>query len=366
MLNPARSPFKAAWTLILSNVVSSKFTAHWRQLFSDQSHFDSFQFTQLHEAYLGISGSAFDMALASTQRPHVDERDATGRTTLDWACARGDHLAISQLLSKGANPNIFDSIGRTPLHRAAESSSIESMRLLLAAGADKELRNNYGGTPLALCSQMCELDLMRLLLDAGANIESQDRWLRRPLHYVARLNRPQAAKFLIERGADFEAKEGAGYIPFQDALMRPSEATIKSTLIPNHDAIYDGDILFFAALYANEEWLKNLRSLAFVGIDLRVKDEDGMTALEIAEWRRDNTSICSKGSTLAPKRDMRVWFELFKVLWDDIETRQEQMSSNFFNTHVPAHIVDAESAGGSDEDDEIWEDAIESQNPAPA
>ena len=302
----------------------------------------------------------------------MDDRDATGRTTLHWACTRGDHLAISQLLNKGANPNIFDSIGRTPLHRASVSTNIESMKLLLAAGADKELQDEDGNTPLAICSLSSDLDFMKLLWDAEANIESQDRWLRRPLHYAARLNRPQVAKFLIERGADFEAKDESGLIPFEIAVGHPSKKAIFSWFEPKSYAILDdGEILFFVALYANEEWLKILRPMGLVDVNLRAQDDDGMTALEVAEWRRDNTSTCSKGSTQAPKRDMRAWFELFKALWDNIETRQK---NNRPNTHLPAHIVDAESARESGEDDEnaddenneIWEDAIESQDPAPA
>ena len=310
------------------------------------------------------------MALASTQRPDVDERDAAGRTTLDWACARGDHLAISQLLSKDANPDISDSTGRTPLHRAVESCNMKSLRLLLAAGADKELRNEDGDTALALSAITCQLDFMELLLDEGANIESQDRCYLRPSHCTAVLGRPRATKVLIKRGADFYARDVFGSTPYRRAIARSSQTTIKNSLTPNH-AVLSGDILFFAALYGNEKELKYLYSNAPVDVDLRVKDEDDMTALEVAEWRRDNTSTCSKGSTQAPKRDLSTWFELFKALWDNIETRQK---NNRPNTHLPAHIVDVESVGESGEDDEnaddenneIWEDATESQSPAPA
>ena len=374
-----------------------------QQLFWDQSHFDSFQFTQLHKANLGIASNTFDMALASTQRFDVDKKDATGRTTLSWACQRGDPLAISQLLRYGANPDMSDAMGRTPLHWAAESSSIESMRLLLAAGANLELQDRDGRTALANCPIMCNLDFatllsgaganrdsqdrdprtslahflivcnldfVRLLLGAGANIESQDRWLLRPLHYAAALNVPQVAMLLIERGADVDAESQEGFTAFEYAISRQSQTTIKISLRPTDDATkvaLGEDVLLLAALYGNANTLKILRSMGLVDVNLRAQDDDGMTALEIAERRRDNTSTCSKGSTQAPKRDMRAWFEAFKALWDDIETRQERMSSYGSNNNDgPAHDVDTESAEESDEDDEIWEDATESQNPAPA
>ena len=406
MLSRTRSPFKYAWTLIFSNAVSSEPATLLQQLFRDQSHFDSFQFTQLHKAYLGIAGITFDMALASTRRSDVDEKDAMVRTTLSWACQRGDPLAISELLRYGANPDMPDSRGRTPLHRATQPPSIESLRLLLAAGADIDIQDRDGRTSLALCSIMCHIDVVKLLLDAGANTESQDRWLRTPLHYAALLNLPQVAKLLIERGADVDAKNEVGYTAFEYAISRQNRKLIKISLWPTDDAtkaVLREDTLLLAALYGNEKALRFLHSAALVDVNLRAKDEDGWTALEIAEWRRDNSSTCSKGSPPAPKRDMSAWFEAFKALWDDIETRQGSNRSN--NNNVMGHIVDAESAGESgededdedleydeddendeededyedydeedeedeeddeDEDDEIWQDATESQNPAPA
>ena len=109
--------------------------------------------------------------------------------------------------------------------------------------------------------------------------------------------------------------------------------------------------------------------MGLVDVNLRAQDDDGWTAFETAEWRRDNTSDCSKGSTQASKRDMSAWFDTFMTLWDDIRTRQERMLKDRPNNSIiTACVVDAESAGesGEDEVDEVWEDASESQSPAPA
>ncbi len=311
----------------------------------------------------------FDMALASIQRPDVDEKDATGRTTLSWACQRGDPLAVSQLLKCGADPNMSDSRGRTPLHWATQSSSIESMSLLLAHRADMELQDRDGRTPLALCSIMCNVDSVKLLLDARANIESQDLWLRRPLHHAAALNRPQVAKLLIERGAEVDAESEEGFTAFEYAISRQSRKTIKISLCPTDDAVravLGKDILLLAALYGDEKTLNKLFSVALVNVDLTAKGEDGWTALEIAEWRRDHTSTCSSESIQHPSRDLLAWFETFKALWEDIERRQERILVNCSNNDVQSNAVYAQNAAngrgefGEDEDDEIWEDATES------
>ena len=351
--------------------MSSDCAALLQQLFWDQSQFDIFQFPQLHKAYLGISGVTFDVALASIKRPDVDEIDATGRTTLSWACQRGDPLAVSLLLKYGADPDMSDSRGRTPLHWATQSSSIESMTLLLAHRADTELHDRDRRTPLALCSIMCNVDFVKLLLDAKANIESQDLWLRRPLHHAAALNRPQVAKLLIQWGAEVDAESQEGFSAFELAISRQSRTKIKISLCPTKDGVgvaIGKDVLLLAALYGDEKTLKVLFSMALVDVDLRAKDEEGWTALEIAKWRRDHTSTCSIDSIQRPSRDPIAWFETFKALWEDIKTRQKRISGNCSKHNVPRHAVYAQHAANErgefgedeDEDDEVWEDATES------
>ena len=211
---------------------------------------------------------------------------------------------------------------------------------------------------------------MRLLLDAKADIETQDLWLRRPLHHAAALNRPQVAKLLIERGAEIDADSEEGFTAFEYAISRKSQTIkIKMALCPTDDAMKAAlgkELLLLAALYGDEKTLKILLSIALVDVDLRAKDEEGWTALEIAEWRKDNTSTCSSDSIQSPDQNLITWFETFKALWDDIKTRQEGTLGNCSNDHVSAPAVLAEKAAngrgesGEDEGDEIWEDATES------
>ena len=349
--------------------MSSESAVLLRQLFWDQSRFDIFQFPRLHKAYLGIGSITFDMALASVQRSDVDEIDVTGRTTLSWACHRGDPLAVSQLLRYGADPNMSDSRGRTPLHWATQSSSIESMSLLLAHRADTELQDRDGRTPLALSSIICKVGFVKLLLDAKANKESQDICLRRPLHHAAVLNLQKIAKLLVERGAEVDAESEEGFNAFEYAISHQSRAPIKISLCPTKDAVgvaLRKDALLLAALYGDEKTLKILFSMALVDVDLRAKDEEGWTAIEIAKWRRDNTSTCSIDFIQRPSRDLTAWFETFKTLWEDIDTRQKRILSNSFKHNIPGHAFYAQQAAnerresGEDEDDEVWEDATES------
>ena len=307
------------------------------------------------------------MAIAKIKRSDVDEIDATGRSTLSWACQRGDPLAVARLLRYGADPNMSDSRGRTPLHWATQSSSIESMSLLLAHRADTELQDRDGRTPLALCSIICKVGFAKLLLDAKANIETQDLCLRRPLHHAAVLNRPQIAELLIERGAEIDAESEDGFSAFEYAISR--QKMIKISLSPPDDVVKAAlgkDILILAALYGDEKALEFLSSMILVDVDLGTKDDQGWTALEIAEWRRDHAPTCSTDSIRRPSSDPITWFENFKALWEDIDTRQKRISSNASKHNVlgrafyAQHAANGRGESGKDEDDEVWEDATES------
>ena len=191
------------------------------------------------------------------------------------------------------------------------------MSLLLAHRAEMELQDRDGRTPLALYSLMCNHDFAKLLLDAKTNIESQDLWLRRPLHHAAALNRPQVAKSFIERGPEVDAVSEEGFSAFEYAISRQSWTTIKISLCPTDDAIgaaQGKEILLLAALYGHERTLKILSSVALMDVDQRAKAEEGWTALEIAEWRRDQASTCSSEFIQRPSRDLLAWFETFKAL----------------------------------------------------
>ena len=230
------------------------------------------------------------------------------------------------------------------------------MSLLLAHRADTELQDRDGRTPLALCSIICKVGFVKLLLDAKANIETQDLCLRRPLHHAAVLNRPQIAELLIEWGAEIDAESEDGFSAFEYAISRQSRKMIKISLCPPDDVVRAAlgkDILILAALYGDEKALEFLSSLTLVDVDLGTKDDQGWTALEIAEWRREHAATCSTDFIRRPSSDLKTWFETFKALWEDIDTRQKRMLSNSSNHNGSRGL-------GEDETDEIWEDATES------
>lgn len=76
-----------------------------KDLFSDQSHLDSFHFTELHRTCLGISGKIFEQVLAYTKTSAIDEVDVSGRTALSWAAQKEIPRPLDSSWTMGAIPN---------------------------------------------------------------------------------------------------------------------------------------------------------------------------------------------------------------------------------------------------------------------
>ena len=104
----------------------------------------------------------------------MEERDKDGCTALHIAAMEGDHGAVSDLLSNGADPNAQNGNGYTPLHKGAGEGHAEVVKLLLAAGAYIEAKTySERNTPLHAGAQNGHAEVVRVLLEAGVNSESR-------------------------------------------------------------------------------------------------------------------------------------------------------------------------------------------------
>lgn len=148
-------------------------------LFKDKSQLANLGLSPLHRAYLGLSRTTFEEAFAATTRPAIDRRDATGRTTLSWVCARGDRYTAIHLVTCGADPNKLDKGGMTPLHwsRLAHGSCCMT---LLAAKAAVNQQTRHGETAATMLarpghSEHSRLQYLKLLASHGADLEHANK-----------------------------------------------------------------------------------------------------------------------------------------------------------------------------------------------
>src|SRR5215469_8935171 len=158
-------------------------------------------------------------------------QDTPPKEPLCRAAWEGDLVQVRDLLSHGADPNVYDENGETPLMNAA---SLEGHRhcgdrkrydpqyqgvaeLLLKAGADVNARDPKGRTALLITlsgwATECELvpaneAMARFLVAHGANVNLQADSGWSPLLTVVDqwLDQPALMDFLIDKGADVKAR----------------------------------------------------------------------------------------------------------------------------------------------------------------
>jgi len=116
---------------------------------------------------------AVDLFLAGGINP--DARDATGRTALVNAAARGSDSISKKLLIKGADVNARDNAGSTALMESARSGHKETTKVLLANGADVNQTDNNGQTALVRAAAQGHSEIVRLLINKGARVDLKDR-----------------------------------------------------------------------------------------------------------------------------------------------------------------------------------------------
>jgi len=95
--------------------------------------------------------------------------------TEEWAAAivRGDTMAISVLVTRGADVDACDAYGQTALMLAAHQGNLKVVEALIEVGADLNTSAKYRLTPLMLAVIGKHVDVARVLVAAGADLEAR-------------------------------------------------------------------------------------------------------------------------------------------------------------------------------------------------
>lgn len=149
---------------------------------------------------------------------------------LSEAAMRGNHAAVTSLLSQGVDIDGAQGDGSTALHWAAFNDDLETTKALLAAGANVKVSTREGGiTPLFMACTNGNPAIIEALLKAGADANSVKANGTTALMLAASSGNAQAVKILLDRGAKVDAREavhGQTALMFAAALNRDAVVTM--------------------------------------------------------------------------------------------------------------------------------------------
>ena len=157
---------------------------------------------------------------------------------------------VNLLLKKGVNPNTVDANGNPMLILAIRDKSTNVIDLLLGnKNIDVDLSNKSGETPLMMASIDGNLPLVKTLVLGHKAQLDHIGWT--PLHYACAKGHLEVAQFLVANGAIVDSLSVGNTTPLMMAVQSGNEQLVKFLLDK--------------------------------GADLQLKNNNGLTAIDIAD-----------------------------------------------------------------------------------
>lgn len=178
---------------------------------------------------LGLSichndGDLIDMLLIDS---NINHRNLDRESPLLLATLHNNNLAMTKLISQGAEVDAPDIHGDTPLIVAASYCNLESVKRLVDAGADVHRHNIKGNTVLhkACQSSGSELtEIVKYLLQCGCKIDQRNQAGNTPLFIAVDSDNTEVMKILIHQNCDVDLRGNAMFgrcsSPIELAMLR--------------------------------------------------------------------------------------------------------------------------------------------------
>jgi ankyrin repeat protein len=279
--------------------------------------------------------------------------DKLEKPLLHLAIEYGQNKVIQLLLDNNAHLFRTCSEGRTALHEAVIWGHFDILRILLNM-TKKDCRRNSvlqfdinekdgrGNAPLQFAAEYGYFDIVKLLIEKGAQVNTTNKFGKTPLHKAACMHNRNTVEHLINNDANPNVQDNEGLTVLQEAVLMGQLEVVKCLIEKDVDIDLvnraERTALHFAVLKGFEDIVEYLVT---AGINVTATDDDGKTALVIAEERKQGKKIIeflrnteknikrlSPKSTeelslheLAKNGDVEKIYELLKIV--DIETRNK-------------------------------------------
>jgi len=127
----------------------------------------------------------------------LNSMDYNGNTKLIIACAQGDLEMTTALIEQGAFVNQQNFKGQTALYWAVTVGDISLVDILLENGANPNISDVEGASPLHIACANGNINVVYRLVKSGAFLNIQDEEMETALHYAVREGHLETVIFLI-------------------------------------------------------------------------------------------------------------------------------------------------------------------------
>ncbi|XP_019367081.1 PREDICTED: espin [Gavialis gangeticus] len=237
------------------------------------------------------AGSARYCAYAYSRHQHEDT-DSSGATVLHLAARFGHHEVIDWLLRFGGSDTLAATdTGALPVHYAAAKGDFPSLRLLLGhSPSTVSAQTKNGATPLYLACQEGHLETVQYLVkDCAADPHTRANDGMTPLHAAAQMGHNTVIVWLMSfTDISLSEQDDDGATAMHFAASRGHAKVLSWLLLhggeictdawggtPLHDAAENGELECCQILVVN-------------GVNLGVRDHDGYTAADLADYNGHN------------------------------------------------------------------------------
>jgi ankyrin repeat protein len=294
---------------------------------SARRHPEMIELLIAHGAAIDARSAVRDYQRHVTAEGRPKSLDSGGFTPLLYAARENCIVCVDALLENGADIDLPDPDGVSPLHLAIMNANWDLAARLIDAGADVNQWDIFGEAALFTAvgqsskvdggrasidplNQTKGIDVIRALLERGANPNMQlffrpanvrgstNTRGSTPLIRAANAGDLALVKLLLEHGADATVYMAdrqtpihavlAGRTAEKDALeiikvLHDAGTDVNSVALVNHiEEVRGGSALHFAV---RKRYKDVIRLLASYGIDMNLKDQDGLTALDYTQSR---------------------------------------------------------------------------------